>query len=258
MKLKKKKYWIAGLVLILVCVGAYKKFTNSDGEKDEKDLYIQPSVRTIENKQILSGKLVSSKEVNLKSELGGVIEAIYVSVGDEVKKGQAIAKLRTLPDPKMSQEAERQISVAHTNLERVRANYERNKTLYEKDVIAKQDLEVSVQEYKLAEIDLRNANENKKIVTQGFSRKNGFVSNVVYSTTDGIVLDIPVKTGATIMNRNNFNEGTTIASVANMGEMIFEGKVDESEVGKIKQGMPLILTIGAIDTESFLLFPPES
>ncbi len=251
MKLKKKKYWIAGLVLILVCVGVYKKFTNSDGEKDEKDLYIQPSVRTIENKQILSGKLVSSKEVNLKSELGGVIEAIYVSVGDEVKKGQAIAKLRTLPDPKMSQEAERQISVAHTNLERVRANYERNKTLYEKDVIAKQDLEVSVQEYKLAEIDLRNANENKKIVTQGFSRKNGFVSDVVYSTTDGIVLDIPVKTGATIMNRNNFNEGTTIATIADMNQILFKGQINERDLSKLDLGKKMLIRVNALRNQNF-------
>jgi len=250
MKVNKKKYWIIGLALLLG-LAAYLKFANSDGENDEKDLYIQPSVRTIENKQILSGKLVSSKEVNLKSELGGVIEAIYVNVGDEVKKGQAIAKLRTLPDPKMSQDADRQISIARTNLERVKANYERNKTLYEKDVIAKQELEISVQEYKLAETDLRNANENKKIVTQGFSHKNGFVSDVVYSTTDGLVLDIPVKTGTTIMNRNNFNEGTTIATIADMNQILFKGQVNERDLSKLELGKKMLIRVNALRNQTF-------
>ena len=249
----KKRYWIGfGIVLALI-VGYFISSRTDEKEKAEleKNKYAAVEVKTIENKQLISGRLSSSKEVNIKSELAGIVDELFVNVGDEVKKGQAIAKIRTLPDPKSTQDAARQIQTATISLEKIKAQYNRNKLLYEKDVISKQEFEISQQEYKLAQADLDNAHSYMKIVKQGFSNKSDFVSNVIYSTIDGIVLDIPVKVGGSIQNRNTFSEGTTIATIADVNQFIFKGQVNEKDLKHISQNMPLTIKINALKNESY-------
>lgn len=249
----KKKYWIIiGILLILIIGGVLISKNNSNkSDENDKDKYVTLETKTIENKQLISGKLSSSKEVMIKSELAGIIEVLYVHVGDQVKKGQAIAKIRTMPDPKSTQDAHRQIELAKINLERIKSNYERNKNLFEKDVISKQEFEVSQQEYKTAEMELKAANNYLKIVQQGFSNSSDFVSNIIYSTIDGIVLDIPVKIGGSIQNRNTFSEGTTIAIISDVNEFIFKGQVNEKDLKYIEMGKNLKININALKNELF-------
>lgn len=250
--MKKYKWYF---ILSIVAIGIIGTIILNKSEKKdpakEKDQYVKLEKKTIENKQLISGRLQSSKEVNIKSELAGIIDELYVQVGDQVRKGQAIGKIRILPDPRSSQDATRQIEIAKINLERIKANYQRNKLLYEKDVISRMEYEVSLQEYKTAQTDLNNAEQNLRIVRQGFTNKSDFVSNVIYSTIDGVVLDIPVKVGGSIQNRNNFSEGTTIATIADMNEFLFKGQISEKDLRYVSKNQKLDINISALKGETF-------
>lgn len=236
-------------IVALIILAKNKKKDSNDSESSL--LYVSPERRTIENKQLISGRLASKKEVNIKSELAGIIDDLYVVVGDRVKKGQAIAKIKILPDPKSTQDAQRQLEIAKINYERIKANFIRNQLLYEKDVIAKHEFEISSQEYNTSKSELNAAQNYLRIVKQGFSNKSDFVSNVIYSTIDGIVLDISVKIGTSIQNRNNFSEGTTIATVADDNEFVFKGQVNEKDLKYIDIGKELDIRISALKSDSF-------
>jgi HlyD family secretion protein len=255
MKLKnlKKRYWLL-IIIVILCIIGYFISSSEEDKKDnpnDKIKYAALTIKTIENKQLISGRLSSSKEVNIKSELAGIIDALYVNVGDEVKKGQAIAKIRTLPDPKSTQDASRQIEIAKINYDRIQANYSRTKSLYDKEVISKQEYEIAQQEYKSAQTELSSAQNYMKIVKQGFSNKSDFVSNVIYSTIDGIVLDVPVKIGGSIQNRNTFSEGTTIAIISDMNEFVFKGQVNEKDLKYIEMNKEIKVNINALKNENF-------
>lgn len=241
----KKKYWIIlGALSLLIIAGIIisKKSSSEDTTKD----FVPLQIKTIENKQLISGRIQSSKEVNIKSELAGIIDALYVQVGDKVHKGQAIAKIRILPDPRSSQDAMRQVEMTKISMERIKANYLRNKSLYEQDIISKMEYETSLQEYKTAQAEINAAQNNLKIVRQGFSDKSDFVSNTIYSTIDGIVLDIPMKVGNSIQSRNNFSEGTTLATIADMNEFLFKGQVNEKDLKYIEPGKEINISISAL------------
>lgn len=249
-----KKIWIILIgTIILGGVIAYLFSKKSDSKEtvEDKNQYAYLSNRDIANQLLLSGKLQSGKEVNIKSELAGIIDDLYTNVGDHIKKGQAIAKIRILPDPRSTQDASRQLEVAQINLERIKANYNRTKTLYEKEVIPRMEYEASLQEYKIAQTDLQNAQTNLRIVRQGFSSKSDFVSNMIYSTIDGIVLDLPIKVGASIQNRNNFSEGTTLATIADENEYVFKGQVNEKDLRHLSIHKEMDITINALGKERY-------
>lgn len=249
----KRTHWILLIIIGIVTVAGiyFTKKGDFDSSTIDKDKYIETAQKTIENKQLISGRIHSNKEVNIKSELAGIIDELYVNVGDQVKKGQAIAKIKTLPDPKSTQDADRQLQISTINLEKIRANYNRVKLLYEKEVIPRQEFEIANQEYKSAEAEMRSAQNYLRIVKQGFSSKSDFVSNVIYSTIDGIVLEVPAKIGSTIQNRNTFNEGTNIAVIADMTEFVFKGQVTEKDLRYIDIGKELLININALKSEDF-------
>ncbi len=211
-----------------------------------------PFDTSIVKKAVATGSIIPRKEVNMKSRVSGIIEKFYVVAGQEIKEGDIIARIKIIPNMASLQNAETRINQAKVSFDNAKVEYDRNKDLFEKGVIAKADFMPSDLKYKSAEVEVRAAEDNLQIIKDGVSKSMETASNtIVKSTITGMVLDVPIKEGSSVIESNTFNEGTTIAIVANMGEMIFEGKVDESEVGKIKLGMPLVLTVGAIDNETF-------
>jgi HlyD family secretion protein len=210
-----------------------------------------PFDTTIVKKTVATGSIIPRKEVNMKSRVSGVIDKFYVVAGQEIKEGD-IARVKIIPNMAALQSAETRVSQAKISFDNAKMDYERNKNLLDQGVIAKADFLPYELKYKSAELEVRSAEDNLQIMKEGVSKSMETASNtIVKSTISGMVLDIPIKEGSSVIESNTFNEGTTIAVVANMGEMIFEGKVDESEVGKIEVGMPLVLTVGAIDNETF-------
>jgi HlyD family secretion protein len=180
------------------------------------------------------------------------VEELYVEAGDMIKEGDLIARIKIIPDMVSLNNAQSRLNRSRISYEDSKRQYDRQKELLDQGVIARAEFDTYDLAYKNAIEEQEAAENNLELIKEGQTKKAGSVTNtVVKSTAEGMVLDVPVEVGFSVIESNTFNDGTTIASVADMGDMIFEGKIDETEVGKIKEGMPLILTVGAIDDASF-------
>ncbi|MBA3665659.1 MAG: efflux RND transporter periplasmic adaptor subunit [Bacteroidetes bacterium] len=207
---------------------------------------------TIIKKTVATGSVIPRREVNMKSQVSGIIEKLYIVAGQQVKQGDVIAKIKIIPNMLNLANAENRINTAQLNYDNAKLEYDRNKALHDQSVISKAEFQVFELRLKSTTEELSAAQNQLQIIKEGASKTSGSSSNTyVKSTITGMVLDVPVKEGGQVIESNTFNEGTTIASVANMSEMIFEGKLDESEVGKVQVGMEIVLTIGAIDKDRF-------
>ena len=209
-------------------------------------------VTNIEKKTVATGAINPRKEIELKSQVSGVVEKLFVEPGDNIKSGQLIAKIRIIPDVVALNNAEANLKEAIINFKNAEKELTRQKKLFDEKVISEFDYNQFLLTYNLNKQQVDAAENNLQLVKEGASKRSGVVSNLVRSTVSGMILDVPVKEGNFVIETNTFNEGTTIASVADMNEMIFEGKVDEAEVGKLIKGMELKLTVGALDTIEFV------
>jgi HlyD family secretion protein len=211
-----------------------------------------PFVSNIVKKTVATGSVVPRKEILIKPQVSGIIEELYILAGKQVNKGDLIARVKIIPNMVELNNAESRLNKAKINFEDAKTVYERQKKVYEQGVIPMAEFQQYKLTYMNAMEEQETAESNLQLIKEGVSKKQGGVTNtLIRSTIQGMVLDVPVEVGNSVIEANNFNEGTTIASVADMGEMIFKGKVDETEVGKLKLGMPLILSIGAIEDEKF-------
>jgi HlyD family secretion protein len=207
---------------------------------------------TIIKKTVATGSIIPRKEVNIKSQVSGVVEKLYVTAGERVSEGQVIAKIKLIPNAVTLSNAENNVKTATINYENAKREFERYKKLFEQRMIAETEYIQYKQQFDLRSQEKEVAENNFDLIRKGASEKTGKVWNLVKSTVNGMILDVPVKEGGFVIESNTFNDGTTIASVANMNEMIFEGKLDESEVGKIALGMPLEIKVGALEKDKFL------
>ena len=211
-----------------------------------------PLVTNVIKKTVATGSVVPREEIYIKAKGFGIGEKVFVEAGKFVKEGDVIARVKIIPDMVSLNNAESRVNRAKLNLDNLKIDFERSKKLFEGKVIPESEFQVVQLNYNTAREELETAENNLALIKDGSNKKMGSITNtLVRSTIKGMVLDVPVKEGNSVIESNTFNEGTTIASVADMGEMIFEGKVDESEVGKIKTGMDLILKIGAIENKEF-------
>lgn len=210
------------------------------------------TVTNIVKKTVATGSVVPRKEIEIKPKVSGIIEEIYAVEGNYVKKGDLIAKVSIIPNMVNLNNAESRVNKAKISLEDAKRNFDRQKELYDQNVISRTDYEAYELQYNNAVEELESAENNLLLIQKGQTKQTGQSTNtLIRSTIDGMVLDIPVEIGNSVIESNTFNDGTTVAIIADMGEMVFEGKVDESEVGKIKEGMDLILTIGAVNDVKF-------
>ncbi|MBK3518618.1 efflux RND transporter periplasmic adaptor subunit [Carboxylicivirga marina] len=211
-----------------------------------------PSVDNVIQKTVATGSVTPRKEILIKPQVSGIIAELYVEPGDHVKKNDLLAKIKIIPDMVALNAAESRLNKAKLRLEDAQLVYDRQKGVFEQGVIAEAEFQNYRIDYNTALEEVEAAENNLQLIKEGITKKSGEITNtLIRSTIEGMVLDVPVEVGTSVIQTNTFNEGTTIASVADMNEMIFEGKIDETEVGKIKEGMKLELTIGAIEEEKF-------
>lgn len=208
-----------------------------------------PQVMDIVKKTVAPGAIVPRQEVAIKPRVSGVISKLNVEPGDFVKEKALIATIQIIPDVVSLNAAESNLKTAQISHDNAQLELERFKRLHEQRLISDTDFNQQKLNAELKRQELEAAENNLQLVKVGASKKSGKVSNVVYSTVNGMVLEVPVKEGGSVIEANNFNEGTTIASIADMNDMLFQGRVDESEVGKIKEGMPVSISIGALGNE---------
>ncbi|MDR1882926.1 MAG: efflux RND transporter periplasmic adaptor subunit [Prevotella sp.] len=206
----------------------------------------------VENTSVATGKVSPRDEILIKPQISGIISEVLKKAGDYVKQGDIIATVKVIPEVAQLNSAESRVNIAQINLTQIKAEYDRQKQLYEKGVIAKEEMDKSEADYKKAIEEVENSKDNLDIVKSGISKKTAQYSNTqIRSTITGMILDVPVKTGNSVIQANTFNDGTTIATVANMNDMIFIGKIDETEVGRVHAGMPIKLSVGAIEGAKF-------
>src|SRR5688572_25870325 len=211
-----------------------------------------PQVMNLVKKTVATGAIVPRQEVEIKPRVSGVIEELYVDAGDMVKAGDRIAKIQIVPNAANLNQAEASVRSAKIAVDNAKRELDRNEALYRQGVIPEAELAQFRTEYALRKQDYDTAGSNLQIVKEGQTRGGGKNSNIVVaSTVTGMVIDVPVKQGFSVTETNNFSAGTTIATVADMNDMIFQGNVDESEVGKIKEDMPLRIKIGALESDQF-------
>ncbi len=225
------------------------------GKSQEKPIVFdteKPFYSDVIKKTVATGSVVPRKEIEIKPVVSGIIEEIFVEPGEIVKRGEVIARIKVIPDMVSLNNAENRVNMAQIGYDNTIVDYDRNKKLYDEGVISYANFQPFDLAKKNAKAELEAAEDNLKIIREGVSSKNSASANtLVKSTISGMVLDVPVEIGNSVIELNNFNDGTTIATVADMTDLIFEGKVDESEVGKVKEGMALVLTVGAIEDEEF-------
>ncbi|MEO5787406.1 MAG: efflux RND transporter periplasmic adaptor subunit [Gelidibacter sp.] len=256
---------ILGLIVAMFAIALIYLY-----QKNQQDPVVYttetPIEQTIVVKTVATGNIVPKDEVLIKSNISGVIEEVFILAGEYIKSGDLIAQIRVIPNVSSLASAQSSISSSQTalqtakiNLQTQQTNYDRQKALFEKGVISSNEFETikntylqTKQSVEQAEISLASSRQNYDIVKTGTTSGLGNIAQTqVRATVSGMVLDVPVKAGNQVIEANNFNEGTSIASLADVKKMIFEGKVDESEVGKIKEGLPLEITIGAIEDKKF-------
>ena len=202
----------------------------------------------IEKRTVATGKVSPRNEILIKPQMSGIIAEVYKEAGDVVKAGDIIAKIKVIPDMVSLNAAENRVKVAQLSYDQTKRNFERDKQLFAEKVISVEEYEKSQLQLNNSREELKGAKDNLSLTRDGVSSDNTQLSNtLVRSTINGTILDIPIKVGNSVIQSNNFNDGTTIASVANMSDMLFVGKLDETEVGRIKTGMPMDITIGAVE-----------
>lgn len=210
-----------------------------------------PFKTNIVKKTVATGKVTPLEEIEIKPQISGIIDKILVEEGEKVKKGDLLAKIRVVPNEQSLSSAQGRINSIKIQLGNAKIEYDRNKALYEKGVIARSEFENVELQYNQAKQDLQNAQNDYQIIRKGFAGSGGAANTNVRATASGTVLEVPVKEGNQVIESNNFNDGTTIASIADMSQMIFEGKVDEAEVDKIKEDIDLDITLGAVEDKKF-------
>lgn len=217
--------------------------------KDKEVVYgtVRPETATIERTTVLTGKIEPRDEIEIKPQISGIISEIAVEAGEFVREGDVIAKIKVIPEASQLSSAQSRINNAEIDLADALAKYRRDKALFEKKVISREEYETSEKTWQKAAEELDAARDAFKIVSEGVSQYNASQSNtLVRATITGLVLDVPVKVGSSVIQANTMNDGTTIATVADMNKLIFRGNVDETEVGLLKVGMPMSISIGAM------------
>ncbi len=250
----KKVIRILVLVVILAIFAATIIYLyNKSKEKPVVYKTETPFNTTIVRKTVATGSVVPRKEIEIKPQVSGIVEEIYVEAGKKVRKGEILAKVRIIPDLVNLNNAEARVERAKIAFEDAKLNYDRQEKLFKNGVIAEAEFQPAQVALKNAKQETDAAEANLELIREGVNKKSGKITNtLIPSTIDGMILDVPVKAGSSVIEANNFNPGTTIASIADVNDMIFEGKVDETEVGKIHPGMDLQLIVGAIENDTFL------
>ncbi len=210
-----------------------------------------PKLTDIVRKAVAAGSIEPRNEVAIKPRISGVVDKLYVEAGQLIEQGALIAKIRIIPDAVTLNSAEARLDSAKISLDNAKREYNRRKTLLQQSLISNAEYNEHKMEYDLKRKEVENAENNVELIKKGVSGKGDKISNEIKATVSGMVLDVPVKEGVSVIETNNFNEGTTIALIADMKDLVFLGKVDESEVGKISEGLDLEIKIGAIENRVF-------
>lgn len=250
--MKKAIKYIVVALIAAVLVGTFVFLYRKSQPEEIRYQELTASKQDIARTTVLTGKIVPRNEVNIKPQINGIIAEIFKEAGQMVQKGEVIARLTVIPDMNSLSAAQSRVRLSEINLKQAQTNFDREKALFEKKLISAEEYEKVEQALNQAKEEYAASQESLEVIRDGVSSKNATSSStLIRSTITDLILDIPVKVGNSVIQANTLNDGTTVATIANMSDLIFEGQVDETEVGSLYEGMPLTITIGALRDYTF-------
>ncbi len=249
-----KKFLKILLAAILVALfgGTFYYLWRNSRPKEVSYEEIHAERADIRKTTVVTGKIQPRDEVNIKPQINGIIAELYKEAGQPVAAGEVIAKLKVIPEMSSLSAAQSRVRLAGINLSQAKTNYERDLKLHDKSLISDDEFERTAQALAQAKEEQAAAQDALEVIRDGVSSSNAKSSStLVRSTISGLILDIPVKVGNSVIQANTLNDGTTVATVADMNDLIFDGNIDETEVGRLVEGMPMVITVGALQDLSF-------
>lgn len=252
--MKTKKYLRFALLAIVAVlfIGTFVFLYQKSQPKVTLYETVRPEVADLEKSTVATGKVEPRDEVLIKPQISGIISEVYKEAGEHVKQNEVIAKVKVIPELGTLNSAESRVRLAEISARQAETDFARIEKLYHDRLISAEEYEKEEVNLKKAREELQTAKDNLEIVKEGITKNSAsFSSTLIRSTIDGLILDVPIKVGNSVIMSNTFNDGTTIATVANMNDLIFRGKIDETEVGRLHEGMPVKLTIGALQDYTF-------
>jgi len=249
----KKVVRILMIVLVAaVFIGTFAYLFKRSQPKAIEYQELTPTQGEVIKSTVVTGKIQPRDEVNVKPQINGIVAELYKEAGQTVQKDEIIAKLKVIPDMNQLSSAQSRVRLSEVNLKQAQINYDREKKLFDQKLVSAESFEKVEQALKQAQEEHSIAKETLEIVRDGVSSANKSGSTtLIRSTISGLILDVPVKVGNSVTMSNTFNDGTTIATVANMDDLIFDGNIDETEVGRLHIGLPVRISVGALQDVHF-------
>lgn len=245
--MKKVFKYIVLALLAAVIIGTFVFLFQKSRPEVVRWQELEATVMDIRKTTVVTGKIEPRNEVDIKPQINGIISEIYKEAGEQVEENEVIAKLKVIPDMSSLSSAESRVRLADINLNQAQTDYEREKLLYDKDLVSAEEYDQELQALNQAKEERAAAQEALEVIRDGVSSSNATESStLVRSTITGLILDVPVKVGNSVIQANTMNDGTTVATVADMSDLIFDGNIDETEVGSLREGMPMLISVGAL------------
>lgn len=252
--MKTKKYLKIGLLVLVAAIFVWTFVFLWQKSRPEVTVYnvVSPQVADLEKTTVATGKVEPRDEVLIKPQISGIIDQLYKEAGQQVKKNEIIARVKVIPELGTLASAESRVRLAEINGAQAETDFARLEELHQMGLISSEEYEKGRVTVEQAREELQAARDNRDIVRDGITQSSADISStLIRSTIDGLILDVPVKVGNSVIMANTMNDGTTIASVADMSDLIFRGNIDETEVGRVHEGMPVKITIGALQNMTF-------
>ena len=250
--MKKYRKLIVAVIIAVIFIGTFVFLYQKSQPTPVVYNEFTPELKDIQKTTVITGKIEPRNEVTVKPQISGIITELYKEAGDMVQQGEVIAKVKVIPDMGQLSSAEARVSLADINLKQAQVDFSREESLYKQKLVSADEFDKIKQTLRQAKEEVVAAQDALDVVKNGVSKSNASASStLIRSTITGLILDVPVKVGNTVVLSNTFNDGTTIATVANMNDLIFRGNIDETEVGRLVEGMPMKITVGALQDLSF-------
>ena len=250
--MKRYSKLIIAAIIALIFIGTFVFLWQKSQPKEVVYNEFTPKMEDIQKTTIITGKIEPRNEVNVKPQISGIITELLKEPGQTVQQGEVIAKVKVIPDMGQLSSAEARVRLSEINLKQAQVNFNREENLYNQKLVSADEYDKVKQALYQAKEEKTAAEDALQVVRDGVSKANASASStLIRSTISGVILDIPVKVGNSVILANTFNDGTTIATVANMNDLIFRGNIDETEVGQLVSGMPMKITIGALQDLQF-------
>ena len=250
--MKKYRKLIVAVIVAVIFIGTFVFLYQKSQPTPVVYSEFTPEVKDIQKTTVITGKIEPRNEITVKPQISGIITELYKEAGDMVQQGEVIAKVKVIPDMGQLSSAEARVRLADINLKQAQVDFSREESLYKQKLVSADEFDKIKQTLRQAKEEVVAAQDALDVVRNGVSKSNASASStLIRSTITGLILDVPVKVGNTVVLSNTFNDGPTIATVANMNDLIFRGNIDETEVGRLVEGMPMKITIGALQDLSF-------